>query len=351
MHRALLALAVLAATLGAPLAVPSAGAWTNGVCTTPDGVTVVIDFQELGGGVHVRCAPQPVTSGFSALQQAGIDYTTTVRFPGFICKIAGRPESDPCQTASPATAYWSYWLAARGGQWCYSNWGAGNRTPPAGSVEGWSFSLDKSASTSPAPRFAVPAPLPGTAPGGLPGNDCDPSATAPKPSGPAPTTPPAPAPTAPALPPPAAPPAAGVPDPATGGAPTDGSPVYDQHRDDAQGTVGEPGSSTTTTPTSADADEAGADAEVDAATDERDDSSTGDDDEELADGVVIEDDETAAVDLSGTGRDAGSPIGVIVTLALVAALGSGAFLLRRRAALRGRPAAVTDGPDGTGDLT
>lgn len=168
---------------------PSVDAWTTGPCTSADGVTVVIDFQELGGGIHVRCAPGPVESGFAALSRAGIDYQTTIRFPGFLCKIAGKPANDPCINASPATAYWSYWLASRGGVWCYSNWGAGNRTPPPGSVEGWSFSLNKTASTSPPPGITPPAPTPGIPPSELAGNDCDPRSSAPKATQPAsPTT-------------------------------------------------------------------------------------------------------------------------------------------------------------------
>ncbi len=329
MRRALLALAVLAATLGAPITVADAGAWTDGVCPDPSGVTVVIDFQELGGGVHVRCAPQPVTSGFSALQQAGIDYTTTARFPGFVCRIGGRPETDPCQTASPATAYWSYWLAARGGQWCYSNWGAGNRTPPPGSVEGWSFSLQRSASTAPPPRLGVPAALPGTAPGALAGNDCDTGAAAPRPApgGPSPAAPPGPAETTPPAPGPA--PVAG------GGAPAGshgaGGPAGPNHDDRGRTPgVGDPAPSSTT---AAPAVEAPA-AQVEAAGAEAGNAATEDDattDDPLrTSGIAVADEETAAVDLSGDGRDPGTPVGVIIALALVAALGGGSYFIRRR---------------------
>ena len=158
----------------------NADAWTTGACQTANGVTVVIDFHELGGGIHIRCAPGPVASGFEALSKAGIDYQTTIRQPGFLCKIAGKPSNDPCIDTSPATAYWSYWLAPRGGTWCYSNWGAGNRTPPAGSVEGWSFSLNKTASTSPPPGTPPPPAIPGVPTGTLSGNDCDPRASAPQ---------------------------------------------------------------------------------------------------------------------------------------------------------------------------
>ena len=159
----------------------------DGACPTASGVTVMVDFRELGGGVHVRCATGAVNSGLEALQGAGIEYRTAVRFPGFVCRIADRPANDPCVDASPATAYWSYWVAARGGEWCYSNWGAGNRRPPPGSVEGWSFSLHRNASTAPPPGIAPPDAVPGT-PASLPASDCDQRPSSP--TTPAPTAPP-----------------------------------------------------------------------------------------------------------------------------------------------------------------
>lgn len=319
-------------------AAQSARAWTDGVCTDPTGVTVVIDFQELGGGVHVRCAPQPIGSGFDALKQAGIDYTTTVRFPGFICKIAGKPDNDPCQTASPATAYWSYWIAPRGGNWCYSNWGAGNRTPPPGSVEAWSFSFNRSASTSPTPRFPVPGALPGAA-ASLAGNDCDPSSTAPKPTtpppGPAPTTPPAPV----------APPSQGG--GASGGATVGGAAVPGPGAPDATGGIAPAGPGVAAANGSIDAadavdpdaappaptvGEAPAEGEPEAGDDAgaAGESSSEAAEEEVAGTVAFADTEAASVDLSGDGRDKGSPLGLILAVVLVAALGGGAFIVNRR---------------------
>ena len=184
--RSLRVLALLGVVVGGwstAAATPAAAQGTDGVCTDPDGVTVVVDFQELGGGVNVRCAAwSPGLTGFGALQGAGVNYQTAVRFPGFLCKIAGKPADDRCIDASPASAYWSYWLAPRGGQWCYSNWGAGSRLVPRGGIEAWSFSYRRTASTSPPPRLPVPAALAGAAPSPLAGNDCDARADAPKPT-------------------------------------------------------------------------------------------------------------------------------------------------------------------------
>lgn len=175
LHRLLapVLVAVLVALCSGATVVASArpAAADDGSCTDGDGVTVVIDFQELGGGIYVRCATDRPSNGFEALRQAGISFQTAVRSPGFLCRIAGKPASDPCVVPSPATAYWAYWMAPRGGPWCYSNFGAGNRTPVPGTVEGWSFSSNKTAAQTPTPGY-LPAPL-ATGPNPqIPAKDC-----------------------------------------------------------------------------------------------------------------------------------------------------------------------------------
>jgi hypothetical protein len=135
---------------------PATAPWRggSGACTDDSGVTVVVDATAFGDGVHVRCAPQPVRSGFEALTKAGFTYEGTVRFPGLLCRIDGEPASDPCHGPPPPDAYWAYWHAPRGGSWTYSTSGAGGRVPPPGSVEGWAFGDDAR------PRVAPPAPAP-----------------------------------------------------------------------------------------------------------------------------------------------------------------------------------------------
>lgn len=169
-----LVVGVFLPTAGASTAPATAQSWSDGVCTDADGITVVIDFQELGGGVNIRCAPGPVDSGLDALTRAGISWEGTRRFPGFVCRIAGRPgpDTEPCGNTPPASAYWSYWLAPRGGAWCYSDLGAANRIPPPGTVEGWSFALNRATTEIPPPRFDPPPPLPGVSPTPLDPGDC-----------------------------------------------------------------------------------------------------------------------------------------------------------------------------------
>ncbi|WP_406096655.1 flagellar hook-length control protein FliK [Kitasatospora purpeofusca] len=105
-------------------------------CTGNSGVTVVVDFTALGGGIETGCAPGDPASGLAALTGAGFSYAFHPRFPGFVCKINTLPATCTNPTGS---AYWSYWHAPHGGPWSYSNLGAGSYNPAPGEVEGWSF--------------------------------------------------------------------------------------------------------------------------------------------------------------------------------------------------------------------
>ena len=155
-----------------PAATATTSAGTPGYCTDATGVTVVVDFQELGGGVVVRCFPHPTSSstGLSALQDAGFTPTGTARFGlGFICRIEGKPVAadEACIDTPPATAYWSYWSAPNGGSWKYSDLGVSNHKVILGGFEGWSFAKDKTSATVPpprvAPRHAITSPTPSPA--------------------------------------------------------------------------------------------------------------------------------------------------------------------------------------------
>ncbi|MFD0202857.1 MULTISPECIES: hypothetical protein [Saccharothrix] len=142
------------------------------------GVTVVVDFRSLGGGVQTGCAPGDPSSGTAALTAAGFGYTIAQRQPGFVCRINGKPSSDPCVTTSPANAHWAYWHGQPGGSWTYSSTSAGSYDPAPGSVEGWSFGAGEQpgiAPPAPSPKPVQPAPPPP-----------DPTEPAPNPAQPAP---------------------------------------------------------------------------------------------------------------------------------------------------------------------
>ncbi|MFI2710834.1 hypothetical protein ACH495_11965 [Micromonospora sp. NPDC018662] len=133
---AVLAAVALTAVEPAPRAAHAAA------CTGTSGVTVVVDFAALGGGVQVACAPGDPTTGIAALQGAGFTVTGTQRWGlAFVCRINGKPTAatEACVNTPPVTAYWSYWHATPGGAWSYSSSGANAYNPAPGTVEGWSF--------------------------------------------------------------------------------------------------------------------------------------------------------------------------------------------------------------------
>lgn len=147
-----------------------------GFCPTATGVTVVVDFQQLGGTTIVRCNPSATPgTGLDALKGAGFQIAGVQRWgEGFVCRIENRPSAveaipvrgnenyaEACIDTPPAAAYWSYWHAGNNCPWTYSQWGVKNRAFVPGGFEGWSFSLNASADGNPRPRVA--ALRPGTA--------------------------------------------------------------------------------------------------------------------------------------------------------------------------------------------
>lgn len=151
-----------AATLICGLPVTSASA-AGGACPDlDDGVTVVVDFQSLGGGTVVRCAPGDPDSGLAALAAAGFRVDQVANQPGFVCRIDGLPgpETEDCADTPPARAYWGYSHAERGGSWSYSSSGAHVYDPPVGTVEGWAFNGDGGSTQPTIPPPPPPEPEP-----------------------------------------------------------------------------------------------------------------------------------------------------------------------------------------------
>lgn len=173
----LLAAVVLATAAGPAVARPAVArpavaAGSAGYCPDANGVTVVVDFHELGGGVVIRCAPGAQADGYAALTNAGFTVAGTARWgTSFVCRINGKPgvDTESCVDTPPTSAYWSYWHATSGGSWTYSSVGVRVWRPPAGSFEGWSFSAGHGASDAPPPGATptrpVAAPPPPPPPG------------------------------------------------------------------------------------------------------------------------------------------------------------------------------------------
>lgn len=128
----LAAAALLAA--GALVAPPAAFGAVAAESTCEDGVAVVVDFTDLGGGVEVGCAEGVPASGRAALLAAG--FTATDASSGYICAIDALP--DPCPEVFDGS-FWSYWNASPGGEWLTYSEGADTSQPQPGSIEGWRY--------------------------------------------------------------------------------------------------------------------------------------------------------------------------------------------------------------------
>ena len=166
---------VLAATLlgvglviGAPVVLQAGSAdAAPGRCEPGTGVTVVVDFGALGGGVPIGCDP---SGGGKAASQAvtAAGFTVTyVNGQPFVCRIEGKPSADQesCQRTPPADAYWGlFWSDGKSGTWTYSSQGIASLKVPEGGSIGlrWQDGGDREqpgAAPTPAPK-AEPAPSP-----------------------------------------------------------------------------------------------------------------------------------------------------------------------------------------------
>ena len=152
--RRLAATALAVGTLiAAGATAPVAGAGTEPVPTPCEitEVTVVV------AGHGIGCAEAGLT-GAQALEAAGFPVTRVQTQPGFLCRIAGTPADEPCIRTPSASSYWAYYHADLGGQWVYSQFGADNRRPAAGTVEGWAYG--SGATPGPVPGLPVDDPAP-----------------------------------------------------------------------------------------------------------------------------------------------------------------------------------------------
>jgi hypothetical protein len=141
LHR-LFAVLMLAGAFAVPAPAQAAA------CSGTSGVSVVVQFPD--GHIETGCAPGDPSTGIQALKGAGF---TPEPVPGqmgaTVCRINGQPAAgEPCW--QPPN-YWAYFYAQRGGSWIYSDYGAGNRDPKPGTVEGWKFGGSRSNPPSTAP--------------------------------------------------------------------------------------------------------------------------------------------------------------------------------------------------------
>lgn len=161
-----LAAVPLLALVGTFMVLVQAGPATAAACSGTSGVTVVVQFPDR---TETRCAAGDPSSGWDALERAGFSVTPVSAFPGAVCRIDNVPTSDqdPCVRMPPASRYWAYFHAKRGGTWASSNEGARTYDPAPGTVEGWRLGAGEAPSSP--PPAATPKPTkPSAAPSARP---------------------------------------------------------------------------------------------------------------------------------------------------------------------------------------
>lgn len=129
-----------------------------------NGVHVLVDFGSLGGGLQTGCARTTSRiTGDQAFAVAGFSLSFVSKFPGAVCRVEGKPESEKCAEMPPRNAYWALFVARSGGKWAYSQASVGStRLVPGDSVAfAWqSTSSTRAPGTGAGPAQTTPKPSP-----------------------------------------------------------------------------------------------------------------------------------------------------------------------------------------------
>ncbi len=161
---ALVAVLLGTATGAVVLAAPAQAA----ACAKGDGVTVVVDPQQLGGGTSTRCVGGGGSKAASAFASAGIAMQRASRQKGFVCRVNSQPAKAGCVEASPPDAYWSLWVSTGNGSWSFATVGVDGLNVPKGGWVAWSWqgqSGKAQPGVSPVGKAAAaPAPKPSSRP-------------------------------------------------------------------------------------------------------------------------------------------------------------------------------------------
>ena len=124
-------------------------------CAPGEGVTMVVDFNGLPGGIQVSCAEGVQDNGFAALANAGFGAGSDSGPAGTVCTINGQP-SQGYPYCWLTGGYWSYWRKDRGGAWAFSPVGASAGPIPVDTVLGWSWAQDFASGPPRADEDSVP---------------------------------------------------------------------------------------------------------------------------------------------------------------------------------------------------
>jgi hypothetical protein len=186
-RRAAALLATLVGVVGTSALTGATAHAAPGRCAPGTGVTVVVDFGGLGGGVPIGCDPSGGGDAASqVIPRAGFALAYAAGQP-FVCRVDGKPGTaqESCARTPPADAYWGVFWSDGDSGWVYSSQGVASlKVPEGGSIglrwqDGGGRDLPGAAPTAAAPE---PEPEPQPQP--------QPQPTKP-PSQPQPTMPPA----------------------------------------------------------------------------------------------------------------------------------------------------------------
>ncbi|QYJ04456.1 hypothetical protein KUV85_01905 [Nocardioides panacisoli] len=150
-ERLMMRTAVAALAASSMLAAGATTAATAAESPAPacDEVTVVVDYNELGGAPRTDCVP-PGTAA-EAFEAAGVALERVPQLGDFVCRVAGKPADGPC---SDNDAYWSLWWSDGTAEWTYASLGVGSLEIPAGGAV--AFAWHQGADEAEPPDDAAP---------------------------------------------------------------------------------------------------------------------------------------------------------------------------------------------------
>ncbi|KAA1418648.1 hypothetical protein F0U44_09115 [Nocardioides humilatus] len=132
----LVAAAGFLATPAAPAAAAPAAAIA--ACPGDNGVTVIVDYNEIGGPTRAGCDPNGGGESAAAVfPAAGFALEYEPRQPGYVCRVTGLPTDRPCLAND---SFWSLWWSdGESGRWVFSNQGVGGLEVPDGGYLAFSW--------------------------------------------------------------------------------------------------------------------------------------------------------------------------------------------------------------------
>lgn len=131
-------LVAAAAGIGAPPAPAVAGVAAVAACPGSTGVTVIVDYNEIGGPTRAGCdADGGGESAARVFPAAGFDLEYEPRQPGYVCRVTGLPTDRPCLAED---SFWSLWWSdGKSGRWVFSTQGVSGLSVPDGGYLAFSW--------------------------------------------------------------------------------------------------------------------------------------------------------------------------------------------------------------------